>query len=88
MTSTKRYAIYFKTHDQSNYSREMSDGFKVFSRGQLISILNIYTDIKSDIFNAFKEHINSIENEVNAFITKQEWNHKNWIGFLSIFKKS
>src|SRR5690606_32560055 len=35
----KVLAIYFKTHDQSNYSREMSDGFKVFSRGQLISIL-------------------------------------------------
>ncbi|MDY6468812.1 PD-(D/E)XK nuclease family protein [Acinetobacter faecalis] len=80
-------AIYFKTYDQSSYSKEIEEGFKIFSREQLISILNSYTNITSDIFNDFKEHINSIENEVNAFITKQEWNHQNWIGFFKYLQQ-
>lgn len=80
-------AIFFKTHDQSNYKKELAEGFKIFSREKLISILNIYKDINSDIFNNFKDYILDIENEVNAFIHKTEWNHKNWIGFFKHLQK-
>lgn len=80
-------AIYFKTHDQSNYKKEVKDGFKIFSRDKLISILNLYNEVNSDIFNDFRDHINSIENEVNAFVYKKEWNHKNWIGFFKYLQQ-
>lgn len=80
-------AVFFKTHDQSNYKKEIEDGFKIFSRDKLISILNSYEDINSDIFNNFKEYIMDIENEVNAFTIKQKWNNKNWIGFLKYIQK-
>ena len=80
-------AIFFKTHDQSNYKKEIDDGFKIFSRDKLISVLNIYENVLSDIFNDFKDYINSIENEVNAFVHKEKWNHKNWIGFFKYLQK-
>ena len=51
-------AIFFKTHDQSNYKKEIDDGFKIFSRDKLISVLNIYENVLSDIFNDFKDYIN------------------------------
>ncbi|RFS32249.1 hypothetical protein D9K80_14855 [Acinetobacter cumulans] len=80
-------AIFFKTHDQSSYKKELGEGFKVFSRENLISILNLYKDISSDIFNNFKDYILEIEEEVNAFIFKNEWNNKNWIGFFKYVQK-
>lgn len=83
----KVLAIFFKTHDQSNYKKELNEGFKIFSRDNLISILNKYENINSDIFNNFKDYIFEIENEVNAFIHKKEWNHKNWIGFFKYIQK-
>lgn len=63
-------AIYFKTHDQSNYKKETEDGFKIFTRDNLINILNTINSVQSDIFNDFKEYIQGIENEVNAFVIK------------------
>ena len=80
-------AIYFKTHDQSNYKKETEDGFKVFTRDNLINILNTINGVQSDIFNDFKEYIQGIENEVNAFVIKENWNHKNWIGFFKFLQK-
>lgn len=80
-------AIFFKTPDQSNYKKEIADGFKIFSRDRLISVLDNYTSIPSDIFNDFKDYIYSIENEVNAYVHKEEWNHKNWVGFFKYLQK-
>lgn len=80
-------AIFFKTHDQSNYKKELEDGFKIFSRDKLISILENYENVNSDIFNSFKDYILEIEEEVNAFIRKGEWNNKNWIGFFKYLQK-
>ncbi|WP_291369012.1 MULTISPECIES: PD-(D/E)XK nuclease family protein [unclassified Acinetobacter] len=80
-------AIFFKTHDQSNYKKELADGFKIFSRDKLINLLNSVNDETSDIFNDFKDYIESIENEVNAFTNKDQWNHKNWIGFFKYLQK-
>lgn len=79
-------AIYFKTHDQSNYRKEIADGFKIFSRDKLISLLRQFDDVTSDIFNNFKDYIIEIENEVNAFTDKDEWNNKNWIGFFKLLQ--
>jgi hypothetical protein len=75
-------AIFFKTHDQSNYKKEINDGFKIFSRDKLILVLDKFKDVQSDIFNDFRNYIKSIENEVNAFVFKEKWNNKNWIGFF------
>ena len=40
-------AIFFKTHDQSNYKKEIAEGFKIFSRDKLISVLDLYEDVSS-----------------------------------------
>lgn len=80
-------AIYFKIHDQSSYKKEIEDGFKIFSRDKLVETLNIYKNINSDIFNNFKDYMLEIEDEVNAFIHKEKWNHKNWIGFFKYVQK-
>lgn len=79
-------AIFFKTHDQSSYKKEIEEGFKIFSRDNLISILDIYKNVNSDIFNNFKDYIVEIEDEVNAFVFRKEWNKKNWIGFFKYVK--
>ncbi|ENW31861.1 PD-(D/E)XK nuclease family protein [Acinetobacter lwoffii] len=80
-------AIFFKTHDQSNYKKEINDGFKIFSRDKLIAVLDKFEDVSSEIFNDFKDYIKSIEKEVNAFVVKENWNHKNWIGFFKYLQK-
>ena len=80
-------AIFFKTHDQSNYKKEINDGFKIFSRNKLIAVLDNFEDVSSDIFNDFKDYIKSIENEVNAFAVKEKWNNKNWIGFFKYLQQ-
>ena len=80
-------AIFFKTHDQSNYKKEINDGFKIFSRNKLIAVLDKFEDVSSDIFNDFKDYIKSIENEVNAFAVKEKWNNKNWIGFFKYLQQ-
>lgn len=85
----KVLAIYFKTHDQSNYTKEEEDGFKVFTRSNLLEVFNTQNEIGSEIFNDFRQYIQEIEDEVNAFVHKEDnkWNHKNWIGFFKYLKK-
>lgn len=80
-------AIFFKTHDQSNYKKEIEEGFKIFSRDKLVAILDTHENVNSDIFNNFKDYIIEIENEVNAFIHKDQWNNKNWVGFFKHVQK-
>ena len=80
-------AIFFKTHDQSNYKKEINEGFKIFSRDKLIAVLDKFENVSNDIFNDFKDHIKSIENEVNAFVVKDKWNNKNWIGFFKYLQQ-
>lgn len=80
-------AIFFKTHDQSSYQKEINDGFKIFTREKLIHILNNYNNVDSDIFDDFNEYISEIEKEVNSFTIEKEWNNKNWIGFFKYVKK-
>jgi len=79
-------AIYFKTYDQSNYIKELADGFKVFHRQDLLRLLND-TVTNNDIFLDFKSHIFSIEEEVGNFSNKEKWNHQNWTGFFKYLQK-
>ncbi len=62
------------------------DGFNIFQRSDLIFVLNSFQNIHSDIFNDFKDYILDIENEVNAFKTKESWGKKNWIGFFKFLQ--
>lgn len=82
----KILAIYFKTHDQSNYNKEIEEGFKVFDRIELIKILDIYPKFENDIFQDFRQYIHAIESEVNAYVSKKAWSSRNWIGFFKFLK--
>lgn len=76
-------AIYFKTHDQSNYNKELKEGFKIFTRQDLLRVLNTIEESASDIFYDFRSYIQDIEHEVSEFqsIEVSNWEKKNWIGF-------
>lgn len=76
-------AIFFKTHDQSNYQKEEKEGFKIFQRSHLLDILQ-ESNVKNDIFNDFKSYILGIEESVNSFreISHADWKKAQWIGFF------
>lgn len=77
----KVIAVYFKTFDQSHYRNEIKDGFKIFTRKQLLNILTKYESIQSDIFCDFSNYIQSIEDNTQAFKNKEKWNGLAWSGF-------
>jgi hypothetical protein len=81
--------IYFKTHDQSDYKKIESDGYKVFSRQDFLGILNKYPKTDSDIYNDFRAYLNEIEDNVQSYKTnpKEKWTNKSWTGFYIALKE-
>ena len=75
--------IYYKTGDQSDYSDVIGKGYRPISRESVIAVLSEYKG-KNSILLDYREHLQSIEDEVDSFKSKKfsdwgEWHA--WIGF-------
>lgn len=82
--------IFFKTFDQSNYLKEINDGFKIFTRSDILEVLNDnqFNNIENAIFRDFLIYLNNIEDKVNSYkITNaKNWCSQRWTGFYKDLK--
>lgn len=80
--------IYYKTYDQSCYKEIENDKYKVFSRKEILNVLNsISTD--NNIINDYKLYLQKIENNVNSYklLPVNEWSWDSWKGFYLELQK-
>lgn len=79
--------IYYKTEDQSDYTKECDAGFTPFTRADILKELEPYADA-SPLLADYVEHLNAIETEIGAFRTTpiDKWEGRHWIGFYSAVK--
>lgn len=79
-------AIYFKTGDQSCYTGVEQDGYAVFGRKHLLTLLrkSLESGVKDQIFLDFYHYLLAIEESVCAFSTLpvSEWTGNCWKGFF------
>ncbi len=75
--------IYLKTQDQSDYSEIEDELYQVFRRSDFLTILNSYEG-DHPILIDFREHLQSIANEVDAFRSRHvdNWEFNQWVGFF------
>ncbi len=84
--------IYFKTFDQSNYSRINKAGYKVFGRSDFLSIIEdgINDGISNAILADYHSCLRGIEDRVNAFqhLDIEQWkkNKSPWQGLFTAIK--
>ncbi len=84
--------IYFKTYDQSCYENIELNQYKVFSRSDILAILDMGDElgIVSDIFQDYRERLNSLENGVQSYLTTEpsKWKSQSWVGFYINLKQA
>jgi PD-(D/E)XK nuclease superfamily len=82
--------IYLKTGNESQQSLDkvLDEGFKIFNRKELISLLNQHI-LKNDIYNDFKNRLLRIEEVNNEWEEKQIeiWSSTDWQGFFQFLEK-
>lgn len=81
--------IYFKTHDQSDYTEVIKNGFQPFLRNDFLKVLNQYAGT-NEILLDYRHHLQTIEDQVQSYksLPANEWNWHSWIGFyLELQKK-
>ena len=82
--------IYYKTGDQSDYSDVIGKGYRPISRESVIAVLSEYKGENSILLD-YRERLQSIEDEVNSFRTKNlsDWKYSKraWEGFYRELKK-
>ena len=83
--------IYIKTHSDSslNLKQIAEQGFSVFSRCQLLELLNAH-DIESDIYNDFRDRLRELEGNESSFLHKNigEWNADQWKGLYQHIERT
>jgi hypothetical protein len=82
--------IYFKTHDQGDYSGVVKNGYKPFLRNDIIEVLNTYNG-ENQILLDYRSYLQSISNMVASYKSKEisKWDKYSWIGFyLELQKKN
>jgi hypothetical protein len=82
--------VYFDTCDHGDYSAVKKEGYELFLRSELLSIMNEFQDIKNDIFTDYHQHLQCIENKSNSYLTLplSAWNFNSWSGFFMELQKS
>lgn len=90
--------IYLKTGNESQYhinknwenlAKISPRGYGSISRENLLNMFNEYKHIKNDIFQAYFEHLQSIQDKSNAYLTLpiKDWDHYCWQGFFMQLEK-
>ncbi|MCQ9120854.1 hypothetical protein BKG95_01840 [Rodentibacter pneumotropicus] len=83
--------IYLKTGNESLFSlnKVKEEGYAVFDRNKILSIISKYASIKNDIFNDFLINLSDINSRYNKFIEKEikEWKGDDWQGFYLLIEE-
>ncbi|RLA66637.1 MAG: hypothetical protein DRQ78_03900 [Epsilonproteobacteria bacterium] len=84
---SKIFPIYFKTGDQSNYSKIIDKDYKIYLRKDFLALLD--NPFKSDILEDYKSHLQKIEDSVNSYKTVEitSWNRNAIKGFYLALQK-
>ncbi|WP_077341742.1 PD-(D/E)XK nuclease family protein [Pseudocolwellia agarivorans] len=74
--------IYYKTQDQSCYSKVLENGYKPFLRNEMISILEMYGGTNQILID-YRDHLLQITEQVDSFmyLPIEDWTWYSWIGF-------
>jgi hypothetical protein len=74
--------IYYKSEDQSCYSKVLENGYKPFLRNEMIATLDMY-DGNNQILIDYREHLIQITKQVDSFmhLPIEDWSWHSWIGF-------
>lgn len=80
--------IYFKSQDQDSYSNVVKNGYQPFLRKDILEILSSYNG-KNEILVDYREHIKSIESQVESYkvLPIENWKWNSWIGFYKNLQK-
>ena len=85
--------IYYKMLEQGSYKKVHDAGYRVFSRKEMINVLQTYvSDTKSEknnIVHDYFNHLRELDNEIVSFKTKssEDWKKLQWIGFYTELQK-
>ena len=82
--------IFFKTGDQSDYQHARENGYEPFLRKDFLTVLRRGDErgVESDIFQDYREHLETIEKKVRSFETVPvgEWPRAAWKGFYQVLQ--
>lgn len=83
--------IYYKIADQSNYHSVEKAEYRPFTRRTMLEIMKngLERGINNDIFLDYYNHLQELENSIQAFRTKPvaKWNANQWQGFYQEVKQ-
>lgn len=83
--------IFFKTGDQSDYQHAREQGYEPFLRNDFLEVLRQGDErgVESDIFQDYREHLETIEKKVRSFETVPvgEWPRAAWKGFYQVLQE-
>lgn len=80
--------VYYKMDEQSNFSAVQRAGYSVFSRKQMLSVLDAYTEAHDVLFE-YHSHLMRLHTAIEGYRTlpRNEWNWFAWRGFFSQLQK-
>ncbi|MGB4498351.1 MAG: hypothetical protein WBI40_06610 [Methylococcaceae bacterium] len=93
-TNFKVIPVYFKMEEQGNYAALKAVGYDIFTREQMLPILENYYSIitevnKNDILLDYFFHLKALDKKINGFKTLplNEWYWNSWKGFFFAIQK-
>lgn len=82
--------IYYKTGNQSDYTKVYDAGYQVIKRSEMIQLLEKgLNKIRSDIYNDYYRHLMHLEKRYQRFrsLPMDQWDHYSWHGFYTELQK-
>ena len=76
--------VYYKMDEQSNFGAVKQAGYSVFSRKQMLSVLDVHSGAH-DVLSEYYSHLKRLDTAIEAYRTlpRAEWNWFAWRGFFS-----
>lgn len=76
--------VYYKMDEQSNFGAVKQAGYSVFSRKQMLSVLDAHSGAH-DVLSEYYWHLKRLDTAIEAYRTlpRAEWNWFAWRGFFS-----
>lgn len=87
----KLVCVYLKTGAEASISLKHIEnkGYAVFTRKDILEVLNVFKDITNNIFSDFRERLILMEDAYRSFENKvlKEWDENSWVGFYQSLEK-
>lgn len=82
--------VYFDTCDHGDYSDVKKEGYELFLRSDILTIINEFQSIQNDIFSDYRRHLQGIDDKSNSYLTLPlyKWYWDSWTGFFMELQKS